>query len=227
MPIIARHHAQDAWRPLQAWPADCAVQWGGHGIVLGKAPYRTAFFEAFPAPGGFIRGEGATIEAAELDAYARFEKESACDHRWGRRGYLNGGAKCIRCGAFAVKFQSVEPLGQWRRPISDMEVSSIASGFILPKADDEPRTRKWRRGLHLRARQSGIAIPSDLSGFDDEDAFESFCHEAVIVWLMDRLAAGTSSSEHASSGIEALLSGLHINSLVREAKSRLETSNAA
>ncbi len=227
MPIIARHHANDAWRPLQAWPADCAVQWGGHGIVLGKAPYRTAFFEAFPGPGGFIRGEGATIEAAEHDAFARFLKESSCDHHWGRRGYLNGGAKCIRCGAFAVKFKSVEPLGQWRRPISDMEVSSVASGFIRPQSDDEPRTRKWRRGLHLRARQAGIAIPSDLSGFDDGEAFEEYCHEAVVTWLMNKLSAGTREPERRTSGIEAFLSGIHISSLVREAQARLQNSNAA
>ena len=94
MPIIARNQRQEAWQPLKDWPSDTYVQWGGRGVVLRAddkgGSYSTAFFEAMPAGGGFIRGEGKSIEEAEADAFSRFEKEDACrPHRWGRRGYTN------------------------------------------------------------------------------------------------------------------------------------------
>ena len=49
MPVIAPQHTwKDAdHTPLDDWPADCYVQWGGRGVVFGKAgTYATAFFEA-------------------------------------------------------------------------------------------------------------------------------------------------------------------------------------
>lgn len=221
MPIIASHHRNDPWRPSKAWPDDCGVQWGGSGIVLGKAPYRTAFFEVFPGPGGFIRGEGKTVDEAEAQAFETFERESACTHQWGRRGYTNGGAKCIRCGAFSVKFKSIEPLGQWRAPLNDRDLSSIASGFILPHPDDEPRARKWRRTLHLKGRQAGIPLPQDLSSITDRDGFEDHCHEIVVSWLVSIMKDGREIPNASSSLIEGLLAGMHIRSLVREAQERI------
>lgn len=86
------------------WPADCAVQSGGHGLVLGPTTRITAFFEAFPSePKTFIRGEGATVEDAEDAAWARWVRVSAGDHehRWETRGYRNGAGFCAECGLFA------------------------------------------------------------------------------------------------------------------------------
>src|SRR5690606_6235371 len=124
---IADHHRNDPWRPKQPWPDDCLVQWGGSGIVVApNRTYRTAFFEAFPKDGAgrFIRGEGATIEDAEIAAFGKWKRQHDCflsgGHRWGRalrippRGdktdvetrdgksfgvlvYTNGGCHCLEC----------------------------------------------------------------------------------------------------------------------------------
>lgn len=118
---------------LQAWPADCFVQCGDHGIVLqGRGAleaaltqpaaaaevvatvlgqetkvqhYFTAFFEAFPNdPDTFIRGEGQTIAEAEAQAWAEYERVRACpQHDFERRGYTNGAGFCRNCGLFKSK----------------------------------------------------------------------------------------------------------------------------
>jgi len=86
---IASHHQwkENEYQPRHDWPGDTLVQWGGRGIVLGRNPRSTAFFEAFPdekvsTAGGFIRGEGASIEITsirqwfhEIDAEAVHDNE--------------------------------------------------------------------------------------------------------------------------------------------------------
>lgn len=64
----------------------------------------TAFFEAFPKdPPTFIRGEGATIEEAECDAWGQFQKIRACPaHEFEQRDYQNGGGICKHCGLFQM-----------------------------------------------------------------------------------------------------------------------------
>lgn len=112
------------------WPADCHVQGGGNGIVFesgsmeaaltdpakaadavvaalgGPAKsrhYRTAFFEAFPRnPDTFLRGEGATIEEAEDEAWAQFQKARSCiTHEFERGKYRTGAGICRLCGMFS------------------------------------------------------------------------------------------------------------------------------
>jgi len=86
------------------WPEDCYVQCGGSGIVFKSSPedgsYFTAFFEAFPKnPKTFIRGEGASIEEAEANAWDKFQRILACDkHEYKRHGEEHG--ICIKCGLF-------------------------------------------------------------------------------------------------------------------------------
>jgi len=116
------------YTPVCAWPDDCTVQWG-NGIVP-----RNPFFEAFPADGGFIRGDADTIEAAERAAFAKFEREQACvKHFWSRwhprRGtYLNTGAHCRRCGCFkSGVFREVVVLGRHRKPLSRCERDHMQS----------------------------------------------------------------------------------------------------
>ena len=157
---------QHAWKdkdysPACAWAEDTYVQWGGNGVVLGKNCYRTAFFEAFPADkehvGGFIRGEGETIEEAERSAFAKYERQSVCSHHWGREHYLNGGQLCRHCRAFRCGFlQPVVVLGSWRRPVDRWEDTHIKidDGMQVEEPDHEPS--KWIRKLRLRKSVFGI-----------------------------------------------------------------------
>ena len=117
--IILRHcmpggHNHFGYSPVCAWPEDCQVQWGARGIVLRREDkggnYETAFFESFPKdPQTFIRGEGVTIEEAEIQAFQAFQKYQACqNHEFERRGYTNGAGFCIHCNLF--NSQAFEPI---------------------------------------------------------------------------------------------------------------------
>lgn len=164
--IIADHHKPEHWlptdtdyKPTKAWPEKCYVQWGNSGVVLSAdGNYRTAFFEAFPRDnaGGFIRGEGPTIAAAEADAFSKYTKEANCNHRWGRKGYRNGGALCYHCGAFKTIFQEVHILGDWRKPISKDEAYLLGLPPINPANDPDGKRRKYRRKLELRRNVFGV-----------------------------------------------------------------------
>ncbi len=107
---LARQSFGEPFECKMPWPDDCKVQCGGRGIVFGKKDiYHTAFFEAFPNnPKTFIRGEGATVEEAELACWNKLEKYRACnlDHRnsenFDRRDYTNGAAFCVACGLFRL-----------------------------------------------------------------------------------------------------------------------------
>lgn len=120
-------HPSPAYEPSCAWPDDCMVQWG-HGIIPA-----VSFFEAFPK-GTFIRGEGETIADAERAAFAKFERDQACDHVWGRqrpgpRGslYTNGAGWCRKCGGFRGQmFKPIFQLGEWRKPLTAWEADWLA-----------------------------------------------------------------------------------------------------
>ena len=153
MRVASQHAWKDAdYKPLHDWPGDTLVQWGGNGVVLGKNPYSTAFFEAFPdkklsSAGGFIRGEGATIEDAEDDAFSKFKRQDECNHLWGREHYLNSGQLCRHCRAFRCdRLKEVVILGRHRKPVPwyhayDLEMES---------------DNKYIRLLRLRAKLFGI-----------------------------------------------------------------------
>ena len=89
----------------QNWPADIFLQCGEKGIVISRnkdtPSYRTAFFEAFPKePSSFIRGEGSTLEDAELAAFKKYEKIMACgEHEYKRRDNSEHGI-CMKCKLF-------------------------------------------------------------------------------------------------------------------------------
>ena len=110
---LAEQHQPGGWKtktdpydPVEAWPEDCMVQWGGSGVVLSKdGCYDTAFFEAFPRdPNTFIRGEGATVRDAEASAFRQFQRFQGCpQHEYERRGYTNGAGFCKHCGMFGSK----------------------------------------------------------------------------------------------------------------------------
>lgn len=159
MPVIAAHCRPGSPRAeLHAlvcnWPANVLVQWGGEGLVYSRTGnYCTAFFEAFPLDGGFIRGEGETIEQAECTCFAKFEKTSNCQHVWGRRGYTNTGGTCLKCKLFAAnRFQEIYQIGAWRRPLSPIEVQFLnlrETGFGAPE------NARYARKLALRKKLFG------------------------------------------------------------------------
>src|SRR6185437_3752203 len=99
-PKLARTSFGEPFACLKPWPEDMFVQCGSSGLVLGKDPYRTAFFEAFPKnPSTFLRGEGKTIEDAEASCVEKYEKILACDeHDYARHGEEHG--RCKKCGLF-------------------------------------------------------------------------------------------------------------------------------
>lgn len=235
MPIIASHHRNDTWRPQLAWPDDCTVQWGGRGVVLSReGSYRTAFFEAFPqdGSGGFIRGEGETLEAAEVSAYARWKRQMQCfsggGHRWSRnrrfkngqtRLYINGGAFCLRCGAFETVLPPIVELGDWRKPLCVSELSLIRSGAIWPR-DAKPDTVKFARKLWLRARAAGIRLPHysepPFNGgiprdWDAIDRYGEACSIEVLRLYAHAVQAGTMLG--ASGGIAGLFDAMALREL--------------
>ena len=196
MPRIAAHHANDPWRPILLWPETAYVQWGGRGVVFTEdGGYDTAFFEAFPdkdsGAGGFLRGEGKTLEEAEANCFRRYERQRACfeagGHRWTRarrlkprgdgsdprprrgqatrvRVYSNGGCFCLRCGAFETVMPPIVPLGAWRAPLAIHELEAMASGGVRPAAwetTDDPK--RWEK---YRRR---LALRAKLHGIELPD----------------------------------------------------------
>lgn len=213
MPIVAKHHV---WKdkdhtPDSGWPEDCYVQWGGAGVVLGKDPYRTAFFEAFPKEGGFIRGEGETIRAAEQDALAQYHKKTSCpEHAWSRRNYLNGGAFCRRCGAFESVMRPVVKLGEWKRRLSSNDLN-----FLMMGALRRPDGGSYERRIQLRLSLAGVKLP-DPEGMDDE-AYEEACHESVMSWL-HRIGGPDNITPRGDEGgeVQGLFNRFALNTLRRD-----------
>ena len=89
------------------WPEDVYIQGGGCGVVFcGNGPsYLTAFVEAFPE-GTFLRGEGATVPAAEDDCWLKYLAMKTCSGPNGEHGpyearaYTNGSGFCVHCGTW-------------------------------------------------------------------------------------------------------------------------------
>lgn len=82
----------------QEWNEDTYLQCGSSGLVIGLNPYKTAFFEAFPKkPATFIRGEGKTIEDAEISAWNKYQKILNCSDHSFIRFKTTDTAKCVLC----------------------------------------------------------------------------------------------------------------------------------
>jgi hypothetical protein len=125
-------------------------------VLARSGSYTTAFFEAFPKPGGFIRGEGASIRAAERAAFSIFQKELACPaHIYSRGKYINGGGHCQRCGRWDRKaFPPIVILGSWRKPVHSFH-------FLSEEDEAEPPRGHWRRKLWLRRKVFGLIAPTN------------------------------------------------------------------
>lgn len=92
------------------------IQGGTRGLVIvrGGQNYRTAFIEFFPATGGFIRGEGKTVEEAEKEVLEKITKETSCsDHEYTPKHYTNGVGFCKHCGQMKSHAFTAEELEQF------------------------------------------------------------------------------------------------------------------
>ena len=195
---IAAHHANHPYRPVCEWPEGCMVQWGGGGLVLSnKGSYTTAFFEAFPSQSlfGFIRGEGSDIEAAERDAWKKFTHYESCPgHTFGRRGYLNGVGRCLKCGGMASRvFKEVYVMKDVRAPLSSDEIGALAQGMLYfsatRKDGDQYGLSAYTRRLRLRALVCGVRIP-DPAAHTDHEAYDEAMNDALVEWAVARVRAG-------------------------------------
>jgi len=197
MAIVPNHCTNSKWQPGLAWPDDCGIQWGSGGVVISSSGnYRTDFFEAFPkdGSGGFIRGEGKSLNEAEANAYAKWEKQKGCldsgGHQWSRTlrlkngefsTYNNGGCFCLKCGSFQTAMHPVIELGAWRNPLSSSDFSLINMGIVTPFVQHPKHARR----LYLRSRMFGVDVPDwrDFDGLDSdcdiEKDFILHCQVAV------------------------------------------------
>lgn len=107
------------------WPSGMSIQGGRSGLVLSRTGdhYKTAFIEAFPIGGGFIRGEGETVLEAETAAWQKYQiflkcPESGSEHSYkpyrktanGSTPYYNGAGFCEHCNTFMSQCFTAEDL---------------------------------------------------------------------------------------------------------------------
>lgn len=155
------------------WPDDCFVQGGDAGLVMrrGGGSYRTAFVEVSPSdPKTFIRGEGATLAAAEDAAWGKLQRILACPgHEFETRGYTNGAGFCRHCGMFASGVFDVAEVGN---PCTvcgtKTNWSQVAGAWYC---EEHTPSREERRAMRAAARaKNGTSGDSPLDElFDDLD----------------------------------------------------------
>lgn len=203
MPVVARHnqtYRSEGHTPSRDWPEDCKVQWGGSGLVIKQdgGAYGTAFFEAFPAQGGFFRGEGEDLATAEADCLEKYLRFTRCDHLWGRGKYTNGGAICRRCGAFMTRFHPIPRLGSFRDPITASELDLAMDGLCRPSRGGRARSDRFLRRIGLRLARAGIRLPDPYRAAPD---YAAACRAAVLSWYCENRNIISSGGEMGLAGL--------------------------
>lgn len=106
----------DYLQATQNWDDNVFLQAGHKGLVFVRGTnksYETCFVEAFPENGGFFRGEGGSVEEAELNAWKKYHASQKCvEHEWETRGYKNGAGFCKLCGMFESGVFDVKVVGE-------------------------------------------------------------------------------------------------------------------
>ena len=147
------------------WPPNCTVQGSGHGLVISKAGnYQTAFVEAFPSdPSTFLRGEGATMEAAEDACWAKFERITACDHAAGyeTRGYRNGAGFCKGCGMFASAVFDLAEIGAVCKVCGEGYWTQVGGDLFCKDHDPNERPDGAINGLLWELSRTGAKESDD------------------------------------------------------------------
>lgn len=187
MPLNADYH------PICSWPDNCTVQWGRSDTFAPHDGPIRAFFEAF-TKSGMVRGDAGSIEDAEASAFAKYTRESACDHGWRRRKFDNGYGKCMLCGASLSKaFKPIVTLGSWADRPNQHDLDMIVSGWIRPRAWIEADNRdKHLRRIFLQARYHGIDIPDTPAEpmteaqfmNEADDPYADACTDAVEAYML-------------------------------------------
>ena len=108
MKIIDNSNYRDEYELKCDWPSDIFIQGGSSGVVFSRknGSYTTAYIEAFPkSPDMFIRGEGATMEDAEKDAYDKYIRWTTCPEHDFKKINKEGMGRCEKCGYMDYVFE--------------------------------------------------------------------------------------------------------------------------
>lgn len=156
-------------RCVHPWPANLPLQGGTNGVVVQQATgdlYRTAFVEAFP-PGGFLRGEGPTVAAAEEACWQQYQTYLTCtgDGRHGpfeARRFENGSGFCTRCGTWMSNV--LPPTDTYRAERDACTLVTVRYGrTIVSTPHWRPLVRHWTaRILHARAGEPWTGSPEPV-----------------------------------------------------------------
>lgn len=136
MGTLIRLSYGDSYVSQNDYPAG-QIQGGVKGLVISpKGNYRTAFIEFFPETGGFIRGEGKTLEEADAALMAKLANEAGCvEHEYIPKGYTNGAGFCKHCNQFKSQAFTAVELGQFCYqcgiPTGIESGRKLADGFVF------------------------------------------------------------------------------------------------
>jgi hypothetical protein len=156
---------------VHPWPEGTYLQGGSSGLVFAGAGGArvTAFVEAFPRePNTFIRGEGATVAEADDDAWAKYQRFSACDgHAFEAGKYRNGAGHCSKCRMFGSKVFTPEQLGLFCAECRIPTYYSQTGDRMLC----EDHAIDWRESMkaNLAAGVPVSGFERLMAGLEDED----------------------------------------------------------
>jgi hypothetical protein len=164
------HKGKSSIDAEQAWPDTTSLIQGGlSGIVFNKGgSYRTAFVEAF-LNNSFYRGEGATIEEAELACWNKYKASIAClEHEWEARGYTNGAGFCKKCNKFESHRFTGEQLGLF---CGTCGVGTTYSQVVDTTNTLKPFCKEHVKEVH-KARFAQLTARKNNLIFSEEDKLE-------------------------------------------------------
>lgn len=127
------------------WTQEFFLQGGKEGIVFTRegSRYVTAFVEAVSS-GRFIRGEGDSVEAAETDAWEKYQAIEKCDHpEYVTKGYTNGAGFCVSCGEFKPRHFTGEQLGQFCSSCNEGTTWGTAYKLRINKNHERTSEEVW------------------------------------------------------------------------------------
>lgn len=157
---------------------DCSVQCGGQGLVIGRDPYTTAFFEAFPKnPSCFLRGEGATIEDAEKQCMEKYLKVKTCNHEMERRDRTDGYGYCKHCSYASRVFEPLTKCCKCGVPTAyalDYKNRNYCQKHAKYKPKNPNRNAGWWTRMNDMSRER---LPRKLKKLVKQKAVAKFANE--------------------------------------------------